>query len=154
MRTQNFSFFFNSELSGPAARTLLFNQLRLSYGRTRLRFDEVRDREHMIDEPAFPDVPFLLNARVLENLTLPNFNAATNSITPNTAPSSTARRARSKTARPRSGQVVVAGFSPVGVDVFNFPQRRVNNTYQVADQMTFRRGATTSSSARTTGARN
>src|SRR5207237_9747955 len=36
------------------------------------------------------------------------------------------------------GQVVIAGFSPLGVDVFNFPQRRVNNTYQLADQLTLR----------------
>src|SRR5205085_589605 len=38
------------------------------------------------------------------------------------------------------GQVNIAGFSPVGVDVFNFPQRRVNNTYQVADELTMRAG--------------
>jgi hypothetical protein len=38
------------------------------------------------------------------------------------------------------GQVNIAGFSPVGVDVFNFPQRRVNNTYQIADQLTLRVG--------------
>jgi len=31
----------------------------------------------------------------------------------------------------------------VGVDVFHFPQKRVNNTYQVADQMTLKRGAHT-----------
>ncbi|MDT5270285.1 MAG: hypothetical protein QOH49_2471 [Acidobacteriota bacterium] len=140
VRTQNFSFFFNSELSGPTARTLLFNQLRLSYGRTRLRFDEVRDREHMIDSDAFPNVPFLLNARVLENLTLPNFDAANNRITAN-AGSVFYRDAGTVEERLGPvGQVVVAGFSPVGVDVFNFPQKRVNNTYQVADQMTLKRG--------------
>ena len=38
------------------------------------------------------------------------------------------------------GQVSIAGYSPVGVDVFNFPQRRVNNTYQLADTMTVRMG--------------
>jgi hypothetical protein len=38
------------------------------------------------------------------------------------------------------GEIQMAGFSPVGVDVFNFPQRRVNNTYQLADQLTLRRG--------------
>ena len=38
------------------------------------------------------------------------------------------------------GQVEIAGFSPVGVDVFNFPQQRVNNTYQLADNLTFRTG--------------
>lgn len=32
-------------------------------------------------------------------------------------------------------QVRISGFSPVGVDVFNFPQRRVNNTYQLADTL-------------------
>lgn len=143
VRTQNFSFFFNSELSGPAAGTLLFNQLRLSYGRTRLRFDEVRDREHMIDGAAFPDVPFLLNARVLENLTLPNFNAATNTITPNNGPVYYRTAGTVEERLGPLGQVVVAGYSPVGVDVFNFPQRRVNNTYQVADQMTLKRGGHT-----------
>jgi hypothetical protein len=38
------------------------------------------------------------------------------------------------------GQISVAGFSPVGVDVFNFPQRRINNTYQLADTFTWRTG--------------
>ena len=33
----------NSKLNGAASTTAIFNQLRLSYGRTRLRFDEVRD---------------------------------------------------------------------------------------------------------------
>ena len=143
VRTQNFSFFYNSELSGPEARTLLFNQLRLSYGRTRLRFDEVRDREQMIDGAAFPGVPFLLNARVLENLTLPNFNAATNSIGANTGPVFYREAGTVEERLGPLGQVVVAGFSPVGVDVFHFPQRRVNNTYQLADQMTLKRGSHT-----------
>ena len=39
------------------------------------------------------------------------------------------------------GQVLVAGFSPLGVDVLNFPQRRVNNTYQLADQLSVRLGS-------------
>ena len=38
------------------------------------------------------------------------------------------------------GQANIAGFSPVGVDVFNFPQSRVNNTYQMADILTRRVG--------------
>ncbi|MFL6335797.1 MAG: carboxypeptidase regulatory-like domain-containing protein [Pyrinomonadaceae bacterium] len=140
VRTQNLSLFLNSELSSPAARTLLFNQLRLSYGRTRLRFDEVRDRVQLIDGRAFPDVPFLLNARVLDNLTLPNFNAAANSITPNTGPVFYREAGTVEERLGPLGQVVVAGFSPVGVDVYNFPQKRVNNTYQFADQMTLKRG--------------
>ena len=143
VRTQNLSLFFNSELSGPEARTLLFNQLRLSYGRTRLRFEEVRDRQHMIDGAAFPDEPFLLNARVLENLTLPNFNAVTNSVGANTGAVLYRDGGTVEQRLGPVGQVVVAGYSPVGVDVFHFPQRRVNNTYQLADQMTLKRGAHT-----------
>lgn len=141
VRTQNLSLFLNSELSGPNARTLLLNQLRLSYGRTRLNFDEVRDTEHQIASRQFPEVPFLLNAPVLENLTLPNFNAATNLIVPNTGP--IFYRNAGTTVEDSIGpigQVIVAGFSPIGVDVFNFPQKRVNNTYQFADQLTVKRG--------------
>ena len=35
------------------------------------------------------------------------------------------------------GQLVVSGFSPVGVDVFSFPQERANNTYQVANTVVY-----------------
>ena len=141
VRTQNFSFFLNSELSGPNARTLLFNQLRLSYGRTRLRFEEVRDREHMSASQRFPNEPFLLNAPLLSNFTLPNFDALNNRLVANTGPVVYLNNIGTveDTLGP-VGQINVAGFSPVGVDVFNFPQRRVNNTYQLADQLTLRRG--------------
>jgi hypothetical protein len=141
VRTQNLSLFLNSELSGPSARTLLFNQLRLSYGRTRLNFDEVRDTEHMVASKLLPNVPFLLNAPLLSNFTLPNFDAANNRLVPNTGP--VIYRNNIGTVEDvlgPLGELQVAGFSPVGVDVFNFPQRRVNNTYQFADQLTLRRG--------------
>src|SRR2546421_3556742 len=141
VRTQNFSFFLNSELSGPSAHTLLFNQLRLSYGRTRLRFDEVRDREHMIASRQFPNEPFLLNAPLLSNFTLPNFDAANNRLVANTGPVIYLNNIGTvEDVLGPVGQINVAGFSPIGVDVFNFPQRRVNNTYQFADQLTLRRG--------------
>src|SRR5262249_47749514 len=39
------------------------------------------------------------------------------------------------------GQVIMPGFSPLGVDVYNFPQRRVNNTFQLADILSFRHGS-------------
>jgi hypothetical protein len=39
VQTQNFSFFLNSRVSGPNSGKGIFNQLRLSYGRTRLAFD-------------------------------------------------------------------------------------------------------------------
>jgi hypothetical protein len=141
VRTQNLSLFLNSELSGPNARTSLFNQLRLSYGRTRLRFDEVRDTAHTIASQRFPNEPFLLNAPLLSNFTLPNFDAVNNRLVPNTGPVLYLNNIGTvEDVLGPLGEVQLAGFSPVGVDVFNFPQRRVNNTYQLADQLTLRRG--------------
>src|SRR5205814_7674405 len=128
-------------LSGPNARASLFNQLRLSYGRTRLRFDEVRDTAHTIASQQFPNEPFLLNAPLLSNFTLPNFDAANNRLVANTGPVIYLNNIGTvEDVLGPVGQVNVAGFSPVGVDVFNFPQRRVNNTYQFADQLTVRVG--------------
>src|SRR5215213_745752 len=141
VRTQNLSLFLNSELSGPGAATQLFNQFRLSYGRTRLRFEEVRDAAHMVASRDFPEEPFLLNAPLYTNLTLPNFDAANNRLVANTGPVVYFDNAGTvEDVLGPLGQVTMSGFSPVGVDVFNFPQKRVNNTYQFADQLTLRRG--------------
>ena len=142
VRTQNSSFFFNSEVSAPNSARPIFNQVRLSYGRTSLNFDEVRDPTYQLPS-RFP-VPFLLNAPLLENFTLPelSFEQGRIEIRPNTGP--VFYRARpGRTVEDELGplgQVVIAGYSPVGVDVFNFPQRRVNNTYQIADSLTWRAG--------------
>ena len=134
VRTQNFSNFLNSEVSSPTNSTRVFNQLRASYGRTRLVFEELRDREFLRPSRLAStfrgnESLFLLNAPLRVNDTLPGFvnvlydrffNFNTEDILGPV------------------GQVSIAGFSPVGVDVFNFPQRRVNNTYQLADTLTMR----------------
>jgi hypothetical protein len=152
VRTQNISTFLNSELTGPASTSPMFNQLRLSYGRTRLIFDEVREQnpEYQIPSNQFPNTPFLLNARLRVNNTLPPAPGV-----PNTGPViyDTIGTSECGIFGPAGcpgligqgalgpiGQVNVAGFSPIGVDVFNFPQRRVNNTYQVADNLSWRKG--------------
>jgi len=139
VRAQNFSFFLNSKVSSPASTSAIFNQLRLSYGRTRLNFEELRDQTFLRPSDAFGPMPFLLNAPLLLNATLPRVVTAID-FAANTGP---VRYVTDRTA-PRTeavlgsiGQVNLAGFSSVGVDVFNFPQRRVNNTYQVADTMTY-----------------
>jgi hypothetical protein len=129
VRAQNFSFFFNSQVSAPNARTEKFNQVRLSYGRTRLRFEEVRDTQFL--RPS--STAFLLNASVFVNRTVPVGDPNTRDVI------FTRDRDEFESIFPL-GQVYVAGFSPIGVDVFNFPQRRVNNTYQLADIFTLRRG--------------
>jgi hypothetical protein len=134
VRTQNNSFYLNSELSGANSTRPLFNQLRLSYGRTSLNFAEVRDTTFQVPSARLPNVPFLLNAPYLVNGTLPD-----TPFTPNTG--SVIYGALPVTAEAELGpvgQVSIAGFSPLGVDVFNFPQQRVNNTYQIADTLTLR----------------
>ncbi|HZH89620.1 MAG TPA: TonB-dependent receptor [Pyrinomonadaceae bacterium] len=134
VRTQNNSFYFNSELSRPDSTRPAFNQLRLSYGRTSLNFAEVRDTTYQVPSERLPNVPFLLNAPYIVNGTLPD-----TPFTPNTGPvtyGSVGNTAEDELGP--VGQVNIAGFSPLGVDVFNFPQQRVNNTYQIADTLTLR----------------
>ena len=135
IRTQNFSNFLNSEIGGPGEMTM-FNQVRASYGRTRLVFDENRDQQFLrpsrLANSLRPNERrFLLNAPLFVNDTTPGstavlydrfFTFGTEDILGPV------------------GQVAIAGFNPVGVDVFNFPQQRVNNTYQLADNLTFRTG--------------
>src|ERR1051325_3317106 len=74
VRTQNLSTFFNSELTGTASTRPMFNQLRLSYGRTRLNFEELRDPSLL--PSSFSQQTFgsfgLLNAPYRRNLTLPS----------------------------------------------------------------------------------
>ncbi|MGH9940330.1 MAG: hypothetical protein ACREAM_29155, partial [Blastocatellia bacterium] len=146
VRTQNLSTFLSSEISGPAANIPIFNQFRFSYGRTRLVFGEVRERNLTLLQPSarFPNEPFLLNAPNRINNTLPGLPAvlySTGGTTENACVSldldENGRRICIGSLGP-VGQVIVAGFSPIGVDVFNFPQRRVNNTYQIADALSLR----------------
>ena len=87
VRAQNFSFFFNSQLSAAESRSQLFNQVRLSYGRTRLRFQDVRpcttadtvySYDCLLPSDAGPSQAFLLNRTSLVNTTVPagGWNAA------------------------------------------------------------------------------
>src|SRR5262245_7474443 len=125
VRTQNLSLFLNSTLSPPLA-----NQFRASYGRTNLGFEEVRDpfllpAGNSMKDPG--ERAFLLNAPLIYNTTLrggdPSFQIIEGSGTESiTGP---------------LGQVIVNSFSSIGVDVFNFPQGRTNNTSQFADTLLY-----------------
>lgn len=143
VRTQNSSLYFNSQLSAPDARRQVFNQARLSYGRTRLIFAEARDQSFLTPSRALPNAPFLLNAPLMLNVTRPTASGVANSGPAIFLDPLSSGRFQISTVEDELGllgQVLVAGFSPVGVDVLNFPQRRVNNTYQFADQLTVRSG--------------
>lgn len=134
VRTQNLSNFLNSEITNPGAVWQIFNQVRASYGRTRLNFEELRDTQflkasRLSVRPG--EGRFLLNAPLLVNDTIPGLaNVLYNSFF----------NFDTEDLLGPVGQVSIAGYSPVGVDVFNFPQRRVNNTYQLADTLTIRGG--------------
>ena len=145
VRTQNFSTFLNTNLSGTDSSHPVLNQLRASYGRTRLIFDEVRDKTHLVPSLFARGLPadqqaFLLNAPSLVNFTLPGDTAVTYFTFDTTEQDLNEFDFGPGARLAPVGQVIVAGFSPIGVDVFNFPQRRVNNTYQLADTLTFQFG--------------
>ncbi len=150
VRTQNFSTILNSQITNTVS-----NEFRASYGRTRLDFEQLR-RPEQLRSSKLPNEPFLLNAPYLVNNTLPQCSiggglntcfsrggrivANTGSVVYNNQGTTERGVAGSNGfiqdgALGPVGQVVIAGFSSVGVDVFNFPQRRVNNTYQVADSL-------------------
>ncbi len=132
VRTQNFSFIFHSILSHRAV-----NEFRASWGKTSLDFDDPQLSEFsaFLQPSTFPltnqrDARFLLNAALLDENGKPvsgkhtetgisnNFNQDGDGTGP-------------------IGQVKVAGYSSLGVDVYSFPQRRTNNTYQFADTILF-----------------
>lgn len=116
VRTNNLAFIVSGALTSRIAQTMRF-----SYGRTRLAFDEVRNPFLL---PSRLNAPFLLNAPLLFNATLPGGQ-------PNLV------RIGSATEQDIGpvGQVIVSGYSPLGVDVVNFPQGRANNTFQIADTL-------------------
>jgi hypothetical protein len=124
-RTQNLSLFLNSVFSSSIA-----NQLRVSYGRTNLAFQEVAASPLLFGSTNTAELQALFagNASVQKTLTTPiqtDFGRGTYGPFGSTG---------------ALGQLIVRPYSPLGVDVNNFPQARVNNTYQYADTLAFTRG--------------
>ncbi len=131
VRTQNISLALTSQLSPTLA-----NQMRGSYGRTRLRFDELRD-SRLKSSRFLPNEPFLLNSQRLINLSFPGFSTESVDYLASSSEFDTESNLGPL------GQVIVSPFSPVGLDVYLFPQGRANNTIQFADTLTKFRAAHT-----------
>lgn len=122
VRTQNLSLFLNSQLNASVS-----NQARASFGRSRLRFLELRDPS-LSASRFVQNEPYLLNAGMLLNGSDPRFqptfvdyfqrSAAVDSVEDHLG---------------TLGQIVISPYSPVGLAVDLFPQGRVNNTFQFAD---------------------
>ncbi|HSK74666.1 MAG TPA: TonB-dependent receptor, partial [Pyrinomonadaceae bacterium] len=138
VRTDNFSTFLTGGLTAN-----LSNEFRFSWGRTRLKFDELRD-DFLLPVTSLnssEDTRFLLNAPIILNATRLNCPTAAvpcpqSSLTfaPNVLYVRSTVNTEDFSLGP-VGQVIIGGFSPVGVDVFNFPQERQNDTFQIADTL-------------------
>lgn len=100
-----------SVIFGSSLGARLFNQARFSFGRTRLNF------------PEYPGSPFTFSKSSIE--TVPVVNGL-------------AENRASQTGA--IGELIVEPFSPIGVGVVTFPQRRASNTFQYADSLSWTRG--------------
>ena len=135
--------FLNSQLNNPNSDKPLFNQFRFSFGRSNLNFNEIKDTEFLIPSGQFPNSEFLLNAPLRLNTTrpaiagIPNTGDVTFSSSLALADTPVLTTAEQNFGGPL-GQISVAGFSTLGTDVYNFPQNRINNTLQFADEITWR----------------
>ncbi len=138
--THNFSVFLNSELTDPNSVRPIFNQLRFSYGHTNLDFKEVRDSNFLLPS-RYANTPFLLNAPLIANFTLPAFAGEGGENKGDVIYRSDPGFRTVEDVLGPVGQVDIKGFSPVGVDVNYFPQKRANKTYQLADILTWRAGS-------------
>lgn len=137
MRTQNLAFFLNTDFGAHTAQTVRF-----SYGRTSSHFERAQNGGNLGSQD-LPGTSFLLNKPLLLDVTRPGL--APNYVS-NKSPAfqtilaglgyANAAKATTETITGPLGAVRLAGFSPLGVDVFNFPQTRANNTFQVADSVT------------------
>ncbi|NDD63364.1 MAG: carboxypeptidase regulatory-like domain-containing protein, partial [Acidobacteria bacterium] len=129
VRTQNLSLVMAGELSRRTG-----HDLRFSYGRTRLDFDEFRAPYSDLLLPSKlrsngTAIPFLLNSRLVSNYAFPNDLPKYETLA---GKDSEGVIADGDGTGPL-GQMIVSGFSPLGVDVNNFPQRRANNTFQIGE---------------------
>jgi hypothetical protein len=143
VRTQNLSLFFDSRINNDAS-----NQFRISYGRTSLVFEELPNGLVGVSDIPFnnpEDSQFLLNAPLFYNYTIPTRNRPARAViyqsyAPLLGFRDLPRTNGSEAYTGPIGQVIISGFSPLGVDVFNFPQERTNNTFQYADTLFYNLG--------------
>jgi hypothetical protein len=145
LQTQNVASYF-STLFTPR----LANTFRFSFGRTHASFDRSIPAG-LVSSGFFPGDPYLLNAALSLNVTqntkgppaLPNYVSAASSSLLSLIPSNFSVPAGAATTEPITGaigQIVMAGFSSIGVDPTRFPQHRADHTAQIGDLATFIHG--------------
>lgn len=155
--TQNLSLFLNTQLA-----TSTSNQLRGSFGRTRLQFAPLRDQGLIDSQFASSNTrntSYLLNNTRLLNLScfaltgapanLPDLcgtlsGAGNSALARNRIGAYSLGAANQRDTVENNlgpvGQLIITPFSPLGIDPFLFPQGRANNTIQFADTVSLFRG--------------
>jgi hypothetical protein len=138
---QNLAFFINlpTLALSPLRGTRASSVTRVSIGRTGMDFSDVGGRSPLPSD-LFPAQPFLLNAPLILGVSQPNSaGAATLPTFVSSARSPEYMSAvnlpgvvNSEAITGPLGQIKIGGYSSVGVDVFRFPQRRSDHTYQFA----------------------
>jgi len=150
--TQNAAIFFNSSISSTFANTF-----RMSYGATHSQFDAARD-PYLSPSSRVPGDQFLLNAPLLINATPSSPTRSSAPVTYVEADSTNGQSlsnnlllagynylSPASNGLPRytdqvdlgyAGQVLMGGFSSVGVNVNQIPEYRANTTLQFADTAT------------------
>ena len=108
-RTQNVSLFLNSTTAHFG------NALRFSYGRTRLSFPPEKGSPLLFGSGPRAELPEQFDQTVETSYGRFGPFGATGPI----------------------GQLSIVPYSTVGIDVFNFPQGRVDNTFQLSDFVTW-----------------
>ena len=146
-RTTNVATYFTTALSSH-----LFNTFRFSYGNSSAGFAPLTSPLLPSDAIATgPEAGFLLNAPLLVNTTSPLGGgppipayASPSAISLNGSqfmPQLTSPLTdNSESVTGPIGQVNIVGYSPVGVDVYHFPQYRNDYTVQIADTLSITSG--------------
>ena len=124
LRTWNLAIYFKSQLSASQ-----INVFRFSSGGTRVAFSPISSGAYQQSDAitAGLEAPYLLNAPLLYNATQPAVGSYGYSST------AFGPVADSESVTGPIGQIHILGYSPVGVDVYNFPQTRNDQTLQFAD---------------------
>ncbi len=124
---QSFTGFLSSTPTSKVANTL-----RVSWGTARYRLLGDRDAS-LVPSDFMPGDQFLLNTPVLADTTVSGSGPVTFQKP----------GLNTEGVIGPIGQLNLAGYSSVGADPFNFPQRRADSTFQLADTASFRHGRQT-----------
>ncbi|HWI16498.1 MAG TPA: hypothetical protein VNT81_02035, partial [Vicinamibacterales bacterium] len=124
----------------------LTNNVRFAFGRTATSFDDLPSGR-LPATGLFPNERMLLNAPMLLNLSTredgPLLASALSRPGRDSYLNAIPRAGESERFLGAIGELRIAGYSPIGVDSYRFPQQRNQRTYQISEQAAWTRGGNT-----------